>query len=66
MKIQAKASTKTQLAQQYGVHINTFKKWLSDFPAIKLSPKTRILTPKQVQLIYEEFGEPPTPQQKQT
>jgi hypothetical protein len=57
-KIYNSAINKTTLAQGYGISYNTFKKWLSTIPNLNLSTKTRILTPKQVEIIYEEFGNP--------
>ena len=51
-------SNRTQLAQDYKVHYNTFIKWLKKIPGLKLSTKQRIFTPKQMQIIYDELGEP--------
>ena len=59
-----KTETRTSLARQYGVHLSTFTGWLKDIPALKLSSQKRILTPKQVQIIYDELGEPPFKQSK--
>ncbi len=56
--MKAETSTKTQLAKQYKVNYNTFIKWLKLIPELGLTPKQRILTPKQVQLIYNHLGEP--------
>lgn len=56
--MKAQSSTKTQLAQQYKVHYNTFIKWLKLIPDLGLTDKQRILTPKQVQIIYNHLGEP--------
>lgn len=52
------AATKSQLAKQYKVHYTTFIKWLKMIPELKLSKGQRILTPRQVQLVFEHLGEP--------
>ena len=51
-------ATKTQLAKQYKVNYSTFSKWLKMIPELQLDAKLRILTPKQVQIIYNHLGEP--------
>jgi len=56
MKI--KSYTKSELAYIYGVSGATFKKWLLQLNDLNLAPNVRILTPKQVTLIFEEFGLP--------
>ena len=53
-----KISTKKELAALYGVHYNTFIKWLKQIPELSLNSKRRILTPKQIEIIYEELGHP--------
>jgi len=53
-----KTMSKTQLASAYGVHISTFREWLSWIPNLGLAPAQRILTPKQVALVMEHLGEP--------
>lgn len=48
------------LAQEYNVHITTFKRWIEPFKH-RLSyreEKRRILTPKEVRIIKEVLGEP--------
>lgn len=57
-KIHQTAMNRSTLAAKYGVSYNTFRKWLLDIPNLELSPKSRLLTPRQLQLIYEELGEP--------
>ncbi len=52
------AQNKTQLAAQYNVHYSTFSKWLKIIPGLRLTSKQRLLTPKQVGLIYQHLGEP--------
>ncbi|MEO6731920.1 MAG: DUF4248 domain-containing protein [Ferruginibacter sp.] len=56
--MKAQTATKTQLAKHYKVHYNTFIKWLKMIPELELNPTQRILTPKQVQIIYNHLGEP--------
>jgi transposase len=53
-----KIRTKKELAQMYGVHYNTFAKWINAISDLKLMPKQRLLTPKQVAIIVNELGEP--------
>lgn len=57
-KMKPQAATKSQLAKQYKVHYNTFIKWIKTIPELKLSPGQRVLTPKQVEIIYFHLGEP--------
>ena len=56
--IAKKTATKTELAKKYGVHYNTFLNWLKRIPELKLNSKQRVLTPKQVELIFRHLGEP--------
>ncbi len=56
--MKAETSTKTQLAKQYKVHYSTFVKWLQMIPDLNLTKGQRLLTPKQVELIYKHLGEP--------
>ena len=53
-----KLQTKTQLAAAYGINIKTLNNWLTDIPDLALNSKQRILTPKQVHLIYKHLGAP--------
>jgi len=50
--------TRTQLAKEYKVDYSTFNTWLNDIDELKLNPKRRLLTPKQVKMIYEHLGIP--------
>jgi len=50
-----KAKTKQEIANEYGIHRNTFYNWLKK-AGIKLSKQ--LITPKEQILIYEEFGQP--------
>ena len=53
-----KIATRTELAKQYGVSYTTFLNWLKEIPELNLNSKKRILTPKQVALIYKHLDEP--------
>lgn len=53
-----KSYSKTQLAKLYHVSYNTFKKWIKNIPELKLSQKQRLFTPKQVEILFKELGEP--------
>lgn len=53
-----KSYSKTQLAKIYGVCYNTFMVWIKNIPELKLSPKQRIFTPNQLEIIFRELGEP--------
>lgn len=53
-----KSATRSQLAKQYGVSLETFKKWLVKIPDLVLEANERVLTPKQVCIIIEHLGEP--------
>lgn len=51
--------TKTELAAAYGVCLNTLKKWLKPHAeALGQYTGKRVLTPNQVQIIYDRIGEP--------
>lgn len=50
-----KAKTKQEIANEYGIHRNTFSNWLKR-AGIKLSKQ--LITPKEQVLIYEQFGQP--------
>jgi hypothetical protein len=51
-------NTLTTLAYAYNVHINTLKKWIGKYPEIELDPNCRVLTPKQLEVIYDKIGNP--------
>lgn len=53
-----KPITKKQLSKKYHVSYNTFNIWLSQIPDLKLRYRQRVLTPKQIELIYKVIGEP--------
>ena len=53
-----KPLTKKELSKKYKVSYNTFLKWLNYIPELNMMPKQRVLTPKQIVIIYEALGEP--------
>jgi len=53
-----KTYSKTELAHLYHVNYNTFMKWIKNIPELKLTTKQRIFTPKQIEIIFKELGEP--------
>jgi transcriptional regulator with XRE-family HTH domain len=50
--------TKSELATLYGVSICTLMKWLKKIKGLELTPFQKILTLKQLELIYQELGNP--------
>lgn len=54
----ANTITKKELAKKYGVSYNTFLKWLEDISELKLTKERRLLTPKQIEVIYQNLGIP--------
>ena len=50
-----KSKTREELAAAYGVCRKTFYNWLKKEGIILAN---RILTPKEIRLIYERFGKP--------
>lgn len=53
-----RTKSKSELAKLYGVHVSTFMNWIKEIADLKLKPNQKIFTPKQVELIYENLGEP--------
>ena len=54
-----KPLTQKELSKKYLVSYNTFKKWIKSIPELRLSANQRLLTPKQIDIIYTNLGEPP-------
>jgi hypothetical protein len=50
--------TKSALAVQYNIHVNTLREWLKDVPNLQMKPFQKVLSPKQLELIYEHLGKP--------
>ena len=60
MKIQKyNSSTRTELALRFKVSLPTFNNWLELIPNLNLIKNKRILTPKQVEMVFSHLGEPP-------
>jgi hypothetical protein len=53
-----KIITKKELSIKYGVSYNTFMKWIKNIPELNISKDRRLLTPKQIDTIYEMLGQP--------
>lgn len=52
--------TKKELAVIYQVSYGTFLRWLKQIPELSENniSKRRLLTPKDIKIIYSELGEP--------
>jgi len=48
------------LAALYGVSRNTLKCWLKKIPNLEINKGQRLLTPLQVEIIFEALGNPST------
>lgn len=57
---ESKSKTLKQLAQEYQVHPDTFKKWLVRAKLLAQGEKRKgyIFTPLEVKEIYEKLGDP--------
>ncbi|WP_162628127.1 DUF4248 domain-containing protein [Arcticibacterium luteifluviistationis] len=53
-----KSINKSTLASLYEVSLPTLNKWLGMVPELNLDKKTRVLTPKQLELIFNHLGKP--------
>ena len=53
-----KSYSKSQLDRLYHISYKTFMNWIKNIPELKLSSKQRIFTPKQLEIIFRELGEP--------
>ena len=53
-----KAKTLTQLAAEYGVHVDTLRSWIKPFKSEIYEGKRRLLLPRQYRKIYKLLGEP--------
>lgn len=52
-EIIAKAKTKQQLAEEYGICIRTFNKWLLER---NITIKRGLISPKEQEIIYSKLG----------
>jgi hypothetical protein len=53
-----KTISKKQLAIKYGINYKTLRSWLSMIPELELDKRKRLLTPKQLEIIFEKIGIP--------
>lgn len=53
-----KATNKTELAKRFNISYSTLIKWLKQIPELELTKGQRILTPKQIDILYEYYGNP--------
>lgn len=55
-----KTITKKEMAVSYNVSYGTFLRWLKQIPELskKNNARRRLLTPKDIKIIYNELGEP--------
>lgn len=53
------SQSKSQLSKRYKVSLPTFNTWIEIIPDLDLIKRRRILTPKQVEKIFNHLGEPP-------
>ncbi len=53
------SQSKSQLSRRFKVSLPTFNSWLELIPDLNLVKNKRILTPKQVEMVFTHLGEPP-------
>lgn len=53
------SQSKSQLSRRFRVSLPTFNSWLELIPDLNLVKNKRILTPKQVEKVFNHLGEPP-------
>lgn len=58
-EIRFESQSKSQLSRRYKVSLPTFNRWLELVPDLNLVKNKRILTPKQVEMVFSHLGEPP-------
>lgn len=57
--IRFESLSKSQLSKRYKVSLPTLNSWLKLIPDLQLVKNKRILTPKQVEKVFNHLGEPP-------
>lgn len=57
--IRFESLSKSQLSKRYKVSLPTLNNWLKLIPDLQLVKNKRILTPKQVEKVFNHLGEPP-------
>lgn len=50
--------TRKMLAIYYEVSYNTLKRRLAEIDKLNISKNQRVLTPKQIEMIFDRLGEP--------
>ena len=55
---QMKATNKKTLAQNFGISVTTMAKWLKQVPELNLTKGQRVLSPKQISILFQYFGNP--------
>jgi hypothetical protein len=58
MEKKISSMTKSALAVEYNIHVNTLREWLKGVPNLEMKPFQKVLSPKQLELIYEHLGKP--------
>ena len=58
MQTNISSITKSALAVQYNIHVNKLREWLKGVPNLQMKPFQKVLSPKQLELIYEHLGKP--------
>jgi hypothetical protein len=58
MEKKISSMTKSALAVEYNIHVNTLREWLKSVPNLEMKPFQKVLSPKQLELIYEHLGKP--------
>lgn len=56
-----KAKFKYEVATEFQMSYNTFIKWIKDVPNLNLKKGQKLLSPKQILLIYSYYGNPHLP-----
>lgn len=54
----AVSKTKKELKNEYGISYQTLNKWLKSVPGLMMNKNDRIITPSQLELIYNHLGRP--------
>ena len=53
-----KPTNKTELARLYNVSYNTMINWIKQVPNLNILKNRRVLTPKEINKIFEHLGSP--------
>jgi len=55
MEESTQCKTRKELANEYGVSLQTFIRWIKTIPGLKIPPRHRI-TPRQISIIKDYLG----------